>query len=124
MSSVRVPSELKPIIPDYLENVKKILKEINKYSELLAVETDKEERLKMLSSGKQKTHNLKGNGGAYGFDEISRSAEKMEQMFIKLIDSEVSEIINRRNDGELLQSLKSESANLEDYLSSVSIDYI
>jgi HPt (histidine-containing phosphotransfer) domain-containing protein len=65
---VEIDSEVKSIVPEYLENRKK---ECELISRLLEAEA--------FSEIRKLGHRMKGTGGSYGFDDISEIGEVIEE---------------------------------------------
>lgn len=65
---IEIDKDLKPIIPKFLENRKNDIKEIKSYL--------KEENYKEIEII---GHSMKGSGGGYGFEEITKIGELIEK---------------------------------------------
>lgn len=65
---VRVDPDLKELIPGFLENRRRDIEKLNRACDERDLET-------LASIG----HNLKGTGGGYGFDGMSRLGAKIER---------------------------------------------
>ncbi|MGM0437470.1 MAG: Hpt domain-containing protein [Bacillota bacterium] len=65
---IEIDKDLKPIIPQFLENRKNDIKEIKSYL--------KEENYKEIEII---GHSMKGSGGGYGFEEITKIGELIEK---------------------------------------------
>jgi|SRR6056297_2499425 len=65
---IEIDKDLKPIIPQFLENRKKDIKEIESY-----LKEDNFKQIKIIG------HSMKGSGGGYGFEEITKIGEKIEK---------------------------------------------
>ena len=97
MILLEIDHELKPIVPEYLENRRLDCAEIEG---LLA--TGGMEYIQIMG------HRMKGSGGSYGFDEISAIGEALE------LAAQVADV----------EGIRSAVRRLERYLDRVSVVYI
>ena len=65
---IKVDADLEDLIPGFLENRQEDIKEIEQ-----AVEQGNYEQIKLLG------HSMKGSGGGYGFEEITRLGAIIEE---------------------------------------------
>ena len=98
---VQVDAELEELIPNYFSNLRKDIKSMRV----------------AIASGDLKTpqllgHNMKGSGGSYGFEFISKVGALIEKNSLNK-KTEVTESI-----------IEKQLSQVEDYLSSIKIEYI
>ena len=65
---IEIDKDLKPIIPQFMENRKKDIKEIESY-----LKKNNYKEIEIIG------HSMKGSGGGYGFEEITKIGEKIEK---------------------------------------------
>lgn len=94
---VQVDAEIKEAIPFFLELRKKNIAEI-----MTALHEKDYDQVKRLG------HNIKGSGGSYGFDEVSRIGLDLETAALE------------KNDN----AMRNLTDELEDYLARVEIVYV
>jgi len=68
MTKVRIDKDLEDLIPGYIENRQKDIKSI-----LFSLEKEDYESIRILG------HSMKGSGGGYGFDAITRIGKSIEE---------------------------------------------
>ncbi len=68
MTKVRIDKDLEDLIPGYIENRQKDIKSI-----LFSLEKADYESIRILG------HSMKGSGGGYGFDAITRIGKSIEE---------------------------------------------
>ena len=78
---IKIDKDLKPIIPQFLENREEDIEKINNY-----LKEDNYEKIEIIG------HSMKGSGGGYGFEKITEIGEKIE----KAAKSEDKEKINEQ----------------------------
>ena len=98
---VQVDAELEELIPNYFSNLRKDIKSIRV----------------AIAGGDLKTsqvlgHNMKGSGGSYGFEFISEVGALIEKASLSK-ETEATESI-----------IEKQLSQVEDYLSSIKIEYI
>lgn len=94
---VEIDSDLQDLIPGYMQNKQN---EITSIAEALLA--DDFETIRIIS------HNMKGNGSAYGFEKITEIAKEMELAAKHALGSEISKGIT----------------DLQTYLSQIEIVYV
>jgi len=65
---IEIDKDLKPIIPQFMENRKNNIKEIESY-----LKKNNYKEIEIIG------HSMKGSGGGYGFEEITKIGEKIEK---------------------------------------------
>ena len=93
---VKIDEELEELIPGYMENR---LKDIHSIGD--ALEKKDYETIRLLG------HSMKGSGGGYGFDEISKIGRSIEEASKVKADDVILEQVN----------------NLESYIENLEIIY-
>lgn len=81
---VYIDSDLEDLIPRYLENRHK---DIELIKQLLSEGN--------LSEIQRIGHSMKGSGGGYGFDEISKIGKGIEEAAMQGDSNEIEQLINR-----------------------------
>lgn len=93
---VRIDKDLEDLIPGYIENRQKDIKSIR-----AALEAGNFESIRILG------HSMKGSGGGYGFDEITKIGASLEKAA-------------KDND---IEAIKKWTEKLSEYIDSVKITY-
>ena len=94
---VQIDAEIQEAIPFFLELRKKNIAEI-----ITALDSKDYDKVKRLG------HNIKGSGGSYGFDEVSRIGMDLEKAAME----------------QNVNAMRNLTGELEDYLAKVVIIYV
>lgn len=83
---IEIDKDLKPIIPQFISNRENDIKEVKNY-----LKEDNYEEIEVIG------HSMKGSGGGYGFEEITKIGEMIEKAAKDGKEGEITRQIKKLN---------------------------